>query len=73
MSSSESAPFVVAVDIGGTFTDIALLDSASGRVWRAKTPSPVPFTRAAAGVVDGKVYVFGNGVTLAYEPTDDVR
>ncbi|SFE59791.1 N-methylhydantoinase A [Sulfitobacter brevis] len=31
--------YAVAVDIGGTFTDISLLDRASGRVWRAKTPS----------------------------------
>src|SRR6187399_1459804 len=29
----------VAVDIGGTFTDIALHDASSGRIWRAKTPS----------------------------------
>ena len=29
----------VAVDIGGTFTDIALYDATNGRVWRAKTPS----------------------------------
>lgn len=29
----------VAVDIGGTFTDVALLDTASGRIWRTKTPS----------------------------------
>lgn len=29
----------VAVDIGGTFTDVALQDTGSGRVWRAKTPS----------------------------------
>ncbi len=29
----------VAVDIGGTFTDIALHDATSGRIWRAKTPS----------------------------------
>ena len=29
----------VAVDIGGTFTDVALLDTAGGRIWRAKTPS----------------------------------
>jgi N-methylhydantoinase A len=29
----------IAVDIGGTFTDIALHDAASGRIWRAKTPS----------------------------------
>ncbi len=38
MSSSEAA-LTVAVDIGGTFTDIALSDAQSGRVWRAKTPS----------------------------------
>ena len=31
--------YAVAVDIGGTFTDISLLDRASGTVWRAKTPS----------------------------------
>jgi len=29
----------VAVDVGGTFTDIALHDASSGRIWRAKTPS----------------------------------
>jgi N-methylhydantoinase A len=29
----------IAVDIGGTFTDIALHDASSGRIWRAKTPS----------------------------------
>ena len=37
--SSANAGFAVAVDIGGTFTDIALHDPASGKVWRAKTPS----------------------------------
>ena len=34
-----AAEFAVAVDIGGTFTDITLLDTATGRQWRAKTPS----------------------------------
>jgi len=29
----------VAVDIGGTFTDITLADGGSGRTWRAKVPS----------------------------------
>jgi N-methylhydantoinase A len=29
----------VAVDIGGTFTDIALHDAKTGQIWRAKTPS----------------------------------
>lgn len=39
MSSTER-PLLVAVDIGGTFTDITLLqDSATGEAWTAKTPS----------------------------------
>ncbi len=29
----------LAVDIGGTFTDVTLQDAASGQAWRAKTPS----------------------------------
>jgi N-methylhydantoinase A len=35
----QGTDFAVAVDIGGTFTDIALHDRVSGHVWRAKTPS----------------------------------
>jgi N-methylhydantoinase A len=38
MSSPDSS-LAIAVDIGGTFTDIALHDASSGRIWRAKTPS----------------------------------
>lgn len=34
-----SADFAVAVDIGGTFTDVTLLERSTGRQWRAKTPS----------------------------------
>jgi N-methylhydantoinase A len=34
-----SSDLAVAIDIGGTFTDITLLDRASGRIWNAKTPS----------------------------------
>jgi N-methylhydantoinase A len=33
------ADFAVAVDIGGTFTDVALSDRVSGLQWRAKVPS----------------------------------
>ncbi len=29
----------VAIDIGGTFTDVTLQDAATGQAWRAKTPS----------------------------------
>lgn len=56
MPSSE-AGLAVAVDIGGTFTDIALHDAASGKVWRAKTPS-VPSDPSQA---------FMTGVRLALE------
>jgi N-methylhydantoinase A len=41
-ASPETSPgssLAIAVDIGGTFTDIALHDGKSGRIWRAKTPS----------------------------------
>jgi N-methylhydantoinase A len=41
-ASPETSPeqsLAIAVDIGGTFTDIALHDGRSGRIWRAKTPS----------------------------------
>jgi N-methylhydantoinase A len=56
MSSPESS-LAVAVDIGGTFTDVALHDAASGQVWRAKTPS-VPSDPSKA---------FITGVRLALE------
>ncbi|MBX9698374.1 MAG: hydantoinase/oxoprolinase family protein, partial [Acetobacteraceae bacterium] len=36
---SPDAPLLVAVDIGGTFTDITLQDAATGEAWTAKTPS----------------------------------
>ncbi|WP_105435577.1 hydantoinase/oxoprolinase family protein [Neorhizobium tomejilense] len=58
MSSPESfidTSLSVAVDIGGTFTDVALLDRATGKVWRAKTPS-VPSDPSEA---------FLNGIRLA--------
>ena len=38
-TASPETSLAIAVDIGGTFTDIALHDPASGRIWRAKTPS----------------------------------
>jgi N-methylhydantoinase A len=33
------AKVVIGIDTGGTFTDVTLLDPASGMVWNAKTPS----------------------------------
>jgi N-methylhydantoinase A len=60
MRSPEPADFVVAVDIGGTFTDVALLETTSGKVWRAKTPS----------VPDDPSRAFMRGVELALEQAD---
>src|SRR5215217_3366887 len=34
-----SGDLLVAVDIGGTFTDVTLQDAATGQAWTAKTPS----------------------------------
>lgn len=45
----------------------------AANTWSTKTPSPVVFTRAPAAVVDGKVYVFGNGLTLEYDPANEIR
>jgi hypothetical protein len=41
--------------------------------WTVRTPSPAPFSRAAASVVNDRVYVFGNGLTLEYVPANDIR
>ncbi len=55
LENSVDTSLSVAVDIGGTFTDVALLDRATGKVWRAKTPS-VPSDPSEA---------FLNGIRLA--------
>jgi N-methylhydantoinase A len=41
----------IAIDIGGTFTDVTLFDRASGRMWNAKTPS-TPHD-PSVGFIDG--------------------
>ena len=32
-------PYIAGVDVGGTFTDVTLVETESGRIWTAKTPS----------------------------------
>ena len=53
--NNEPTSLVVAVDIGGSFTDVALVDHQTGRSWRAKTPS-IPADPSEA---------FLNGIRLA--------
>jgi len=57
------------------FRSSDLLDSfdVSSGLWSAKTPSTVSFTRAVAGVSNGKVYIFANGQTLQYDPAKEIR
>lgn len=42
-------------------------------VWLTKTPSLTAFTRATAAVVSGKMLVFGNTLSLAYDPVNEIR
>ena len=51
IAQSPKARVIVGVDTGGTFTDITLLDPATGRVWNAKTPSTPDDRKTASGVL----------------------
>ncbi|HEX8419733.1 MAG TPA: hydantoinase/oxoprolinase family protein [Sphingomonas sp.] len=64
------------VDVGGTFTDLLLLEEESGRFWRHKTPSTpadssvgildgVEAVCAKAGTAPAEVEVFLHGTTVA--------
>ncbi|MEL0020259.1 MAG: hydantoinase/oxoprolinase N-terminal domain-containing protein, partial [Rickettsiales bacterium] len=39
LPESDGMRYAVAIDTGGTFTDVTLFDRASGAMWTAKTPS----------------------------------
>jgi len=67
MSSSNMSfdpSYAVAVDIGGTFTDISLLDRSSGTVWRAKTPS-IPADPSQAFMAGVNMVLEDAGITAA--------
>ncbi len=64
------------VDVGGTFTDLLLLEESSGTFWRHKTPSTpqdssigiltgVEAVCAAAGITPAEVEIFLHGTTVA--------
>ena len=55
-------PLALAVDIGGTFTDVTLQDPATGRSWRAKTPS-VPSDPSRAFVAGMEMVLAQAGAT----------
>ena len=64
------------VDVGGTFTDLLLFDTATGAFWRHKTPSTphdssegilngVTAICANAGVAANQIDYFLHGTTVA--------
>ena len=71
MSESSNAAVRVACDVGGTFTDVCVLDETSGEIHVAKTPTtkdPIDGVLAgieAAGVDLKDVVLFSHGTTLS--------
>jgi len=57
------------IDVGGTFTDLLLHDSASGRVWLAKTPS-TPHDQSE-GVIEG-IRLIGAAAQIAPAALDAI-
>ncbi|MCC6532638.1 MAG: hydantoinase/oxoprolinase family protein [Burkholderiales bacterium] len=68
--------YAIAVDIGGTFTDITLADRASGRLWQVKVPTTPSDQSAAfaegirrvlamAAIAPGQVAGVFHGTTIA--------
>src|SRR6266446_2249084 len=54
----------VAVDVGGTFTDICILDEEDGTIDVAKVPSTAdPIDAVVSGVVEAGIDYAGNVVT----------
>ncbi len=64
------------VDVGGTFTDLLVIDDATGRTWRDKVPSTphdpseavitgAKAVCAAAGIGPGELSLFLHGTTVA--------
>ena len=39
----------------------------------AEAVQPVAVSRAASAVVGGKLYLFANGLALAYDPANEIR
>ncbi|MGX6447451.1 hydantoinase/oxoprolinase family protein [Patulibacter sp. S7RM1-6] len=71
MSSENESRTVVAVDVGGTFTDVCVLDQATGALEVAKVPStPDPIDGVLTGVEHAgvdleRVALFCHGTTVA--------
>ena len=74
--TARAASLTIALDVGGTFTDVTLLDPASGRLWIVKTPTTpadpsvgflagIEKTLAAAGLGAERLAQVLHGTTTA--------
>src|SRR5215211_3241105 len=59
----------IGIDVGGTFTDLLLHDSSTGRVWLAKTPSTP--TDQSQGVLEG-IAMIGDKASISPEGLDAI-
>lgn len=55
-----------ALDLLESFDPVANL-------WSTKTPGTTAFTRTTTAVVNGQMHVFGNGLTMTYDPANEIR
>jgi N-acetylneuraminic acid mutarotase len=53
--------------------DLLEIYDPAANVWTLKTPSVTAFTSATASVVNGRMYVFGNALSLEYNPANEIR
>ena len=71
MAENSKVAVRVACDVGGTFTDVCILDESSGKISVAKTPTtPDPIDGVLAGIKAGgvdlkDVVLFSHGTTLS--------
>ena len=68
--SSRTAPFVIGIDVGGTFTDLFFLDRSTGSVTTGKVPSTI--ADQSIGLVDGisrELTDFGYIATIVHGTT----
>jgi N-methylhydantoinase A len=66
MNTAATQGLLIGVDTGGTFTDVALLDPASGRIWVAKTASTPedPSAGFGKGIADGLALAGADGAAV---------